>query len=289
MNFRPFLIPALAALTLTLSSVAPAWSADYNLKKTALAAGHKVDTESTMTMDNVDMTFTVQGQTIKGAMDMSQHKVQQVRITAVKDGQPVETETDLKESSQKEKMTVNGNPKEHEKSEPLKGLTMVSTWADGKWKNHLKTGEPTPEQATALLKAGGFDSSDMYEDRPMAVGATWSVAPENINKMLGESSTTNTTGSMQCKFDRVEALDGHPCAVITVTLKVSGTPEGQAGTTLTMEMKGNIHRSLEEKVDLKIDLTGTMKMEGAVPGAPPGSTMNASGPLAMKQTSTVSK
>lgn len=289
MNLRPSFLPALAALTLTLSSALPAWSADYNLKKTALTAGHKVDTESTMTMDDAQLSFSVQGQTIKGTMSMIQHKMLQIRVTTVKDGQPVETETETKESTQKQKMTINGNPKENEKTEPLQGLTMVSKLVDAKWKNQLKTGEPTPEQQKALDKVGGFESNEMYEDKPVAVGASWTVAPENINKMLGESSTTNTTGTMQCKFDRVEKLDGRPCAVVAVALKVSGTPEGQPGTTLTMELKGNIYRALEEKVDVKIDLNGTMKMEGAVPGAPPGSTMEASGPLTMKQTSAVSK
>ncbi|HEV7405813.1 MAG TPA: hypothetical protein VGO11_22910, partial [Chthoniobacteraceae bacterium] len=72
----PFLVTTLALCA------APAWGADYALKKTAMKTGDTLNVDSSMTLDDAKMLISVQGQEIAGTMTMSKHKVQVNKITA---------------------------------------------------------------------------------------------------------------------------------------------------------------------------------------------------------------
>lgn len=280
---------SLTGLVLAVSLVAaPARSAEYDLKKNAVKTGQAFNMDFNVTMDEAAMTIGLGAQTIKGTMTMNTHRVQTMKITGTNGGQASELQTDVKEYTQKQAMTINGQPRNDNKNQPLHGVTIVSKLADGKWDNQLQTGEATEAQAKALRRMNPFESDALYEDRKMAVGESWSVPQEQMAKFFGESMAGQLTGTMQCKFERVEDLDGQSCAVITAHLKASGKAPEQPDVLITMELKGTMFRSLAEKVDLKVDLAGTIRMDGPLPN-PPGAKMEVEGPMVMKYTSTLAK
>lgn len=276
------------ALAVAFFCAAPAWSADYQLKKNGLKVGDTVNEVSGMS-GGADLVLTIQGQEIKGKLTMDKRKQQVSRITAVDGSGVTGVESEVKEDRQKQSMTINGKDQNSEKNEPLHETSLIARKADGKWSSELKSGTPTDEQAKALAKLKYFESDEFFEDKPVAVGQSWAVPPERLAKAFSDSLAGKVSGAMQCKFERVEDLDGRPCAVIAVEIKVTGNLPDQPEANLTMEMKGTIHRALELNYDAQVTLDGTMKLDGPIPKAPPGSRMEANGPMTMTETMTLVK
>ena len=223
-----------------------------------------------------------------GTMAMSKRKVHVDKITAAGAEGVSGVESTIKEETEKQSVTMNGQAQGGEKQEPLHGVTLLSSKAGGKWTNQLKDGQPTAEQSKALAKIKYFESDEFYEDRPVAVGQSWTVPPERIAKAMSDSVSGNVTGAMKCKFERIEAYDGRQCAVIAIEMKITGDLSDQPGTTMTMDLKGTIFRALDLNYDAKVDLTGTMTMEGPIPN-PPGAKVEASGAIKITETMTLVK
>ncbi|HEV7402058.1 MAG TPA: hypothetical protein VGO11_03995, partial [Chthoniobacteraceae bacterium] len=195
-------------------------------------------------------------------------------------------EATIKEDTEKQSVTANGQQKEDGKQQPLHGATLVSTLTGGKWTNRLKDGEATAEQTKAMAKLRYFESAEFYEDHPVAVGQTWTVPAERIGKIMEMSG--DVTGATKCKFERIDAFDGRPCAVIAIEMKLTGEVPDRPGTTMTLDVKGTIFRALDLNYDAKVDLAGTMKMAGPLPN-PPGATLETTGALKMTETMTLVK
>lgn len=281
-SFLPFVLTTLALCA------PPAWSADYALKKSGLKTGDTLNVEANMTLDDAKMQMSFQGQNIMGTMNMSKRKVQVNKITATGAEGVSGVEATIKEDTEKQAITMNGQQQGGDKKEPLHGVTLVSTKAGGKWTSQLKDGQATAEQTKELAKLKYFESDEFYEDRPVAVGQSWTVPPERMAKALSDTMSGKVTGTMSCKFERIEAFDGRQCAVIAIEMKVTGEVPDQPGTTVTMDVKGTIFRALDLKYDAKVDLTGTMKMAGPLPN-PPGAKLEAAGALKMTETMTLVK
>jgi hypothetical protein len=274
--------------TLALVSATSAWSAEYQLKKSGLKVGDTLNEESKMDGE-ADLVLKFQGQEIKGKMTMEKRGLKITKVTTV-DGSGVSgVDTEIKQATEKQSMTINDKEQKTEKNDPLHETSVSATKVDGKWTNQLKGGAPTAEQEKELPKMRYFQSDEFFEDRPVAVGQSWAVPPDRLAKTYSTSLAGNVVGTMQCKFERVEEFNGRSCAVIAVALKITGNLPNQPEASMTMDLKGTIHRVLELNYDAKVTLNGTMTVDGPIPKGPPGSKMEASGPLTMSETMTLVK
>ena len=280
---------ALCLATLILSSL-PTSARDYELKKSALRAGQVLNIDNTMTLKDGVVTMTMPGKSTNGTMSSTHHSVQAARIVAVDNGVATETETETKTSTNKQSITLFGQTQDKDIKEPLDGTIVVSKRINGKWDNQLKGGQPTEEQTKALKAFSIMDSEEIYDDRPIAEGESWEVPPDRLSKFLGGFAAGTAAGTARCKFDRVDTVDGQPCAIIAIELSIIGQPADQdvPDAKMTLDLKGTIIRSLATRIDLKVEMTGTMKVEGSNPKTP-GIKTEVSGAMGLKQTTDLSK
>ncbi len=184
------------------------------------------------------------------------------------------------------KMMVAGQeqPSPHQPHALLETPVIVE-FSDGKWSATLETGEPTPEQEKALARIvkerSGNDDFAMYGDTPRKPGDQWEVDSGNLSS-FGDAESLE--GSFRVEFVEIKEFDGVNCAVLKSVFDVSGqTPQEKAGSpVMQIRMKGEAlsFRSLADLVDLHVEVTSTLTIEGE---PAPGITMKVEGSMTMIQ------
>ncbi len=251
------------------------------------AAGTIATKEMTMMMTGAALKIEAGGQTMNGTADqstkaketmevISKDKVRKIVVSKKTDG----------------KMTINGQDQPTPpQPDPLEGTPVILERSGDKWTAKLESNATadTAQQA-ALDKMAGEMTKDsdfeMYGDKPRKPGDKWKSDPAKMT-MFGDSG--DVSGTCSTEFVEIADFQGTRCAVLKSNLDIKGkTGEKGKGEAMNLSFKAEAicHRSLADQVDMAVDVKGTMTVDGA---PAPNVTMTMSGPMTMKETTTVKK
>ena len=255
---------AIAAAALTAANA----RADdlYNLRGPGTVKGQVTVNKTVFKIKEGAMTIKIMGMTIDATQSLTSTGEEEVRVTAVADGQPTKTQTKVIREQAETVMTINGQENKDKKAGDLEGEVIISERGkDGKWKHTLVDTKPTDKQKSELERRPGADNqADIYPEKKIAAGHIWSVDATVLQRILG-GSITDLKGKVKFKFLRVEDVDGEECAVIESSGSITGiakTDEGELN--VEFDIKGITFRSLKSGIDLKDEAEGTMRMSGKI-------------------------
>lgn len=178
-------------------------------------------------------------------------------------------------------ITLGGRTQSNDEQGPLVGIPLIAEKTNGKWTFRLEKGQPTPEQQEELdgLADDKAIDAEIYPDRKIKVGESWSMSPKAIAHLMGED-TPNASGKGTLTLKDIVEHNGQRCALIELDFEGSGTMTDDSGVAvqMTMAMKGDIYRSLEMFEDIKADLKGNIDMTSS---PQEGFSMKMGGPLTL--------
>jgi hypothetical protein len=188
-------------------------------------------------------------------------------------------------------------------SESLEGCTVVGKRRDGAWNFTLAEGTATEKQAKDLKEMGKtFESDDnLYPKEAIRIGHQWTVRGAALRGLLGSSEMENLGGELEAKLVGIEKHEGMECARIavagTVTFDMSmddddEEDEGEEeevemtmpAMKASLQLKGDVLRSLEHGLDVLADLTGTLGVTGRAEAAGMEFHVGMKGPVILKAT-----
>lgn len=145
----------------------------------------------------------------------------------------------------------------------LGGKKVTSTREEGGgWKFRLAEKKPTPPEENALKQFSAFNVAvdsvtRLYGDEPREIGKPWRPDFSSISKAYPGIVVT-----IDCRLDELTQQDGDQRAKITV----GGLVTAQYGESNRVEARftGFIVRSLRDQLDVEVELSGTLRFNGAI-------------------------
>ena len=104
-----------------------------------------------------------------------------------------------------------------------------------------------------------------YLNRKLDVGESWQVPVEGMARWFG-NTIDDFSGDINVKVDRLGTVQEQPCTVLSVSLDVIGKMRDPDGQALDVALQGNgeIWRSTDLNLDLKVDIVGTAELKASV-------------------------
>ena len=251
------------------------------------AAGTIATKEMTMMMTGATLKIEAGGQTMNGTADQSTKGKETMEVIS-KD----KVRKTVVSKKTEGKMTINGQDQPTPpQPDPLEGTPVILERSGDKWTAKLESNATADtSQQAALEKMAGEMTKDsdfeMYGDKPRKPGDKWTSDPAKMT-MFGDSG--NVSGTCSTEFVEIADYQGTRCAVLKSNLDIKGkTGEKGQGEAMNLSFKAEAicHRSIADQVDMAVDVKGTMTVDGA---PAPNVTMVMSGPMTMKETTTVKK
>ncbi len=288
-RFHPSLLRCLVVAAALGVAVSPAAAdpAKYHLNGGESKPGDATRVESHMTLTGGQFTMSAGGQSMEGTMSIANDTVENRKVTATENGQATAMEVFHEKDASTQEMTLGGQKIPNKEVSPMQGVTVVRRKTGSNWTDTLKEGTPTAKQRKRLHTDQPDDADVLYPAGEIAVGDTWTV-PANSLKRLFSEDMQDMNGSVRCKLIRVEDFGGQPCAVVQIDMDASGTGSDDNNNTMkvTLNARGTVYRALKQPVDVKMDLEGTLKMEGNV-GAGGAATFGVTGPIVISEKAAV--
>jgi hypothetical protein len=252
-----------------------------------LKVGDKVRSSKTLILEDASATITVGGSVIVGKMSLNARSSEVNEVLEVNAGRPGKVRTTVIEDVTERTMDINGNVDRDTERNLLDGRTYLATRVGDAWKFDLQGGGATDKIRSTLNKLarnymGPNEESDLY--RKAAVGESWK--PDAVAVRRYFSDTIVEYGNVNLKLEGVEQIDGQRCAVIAITIDFRGKMLDDDNEQFTMEVgaTGKIYRSLDEYVDVRTSLTGTMTLSGETVRDGQTLQMKFSGPMTLSST-----
>jgi len=244
------------------------------------SAKKRTTTEITEIHDG-KITVKMGDETISG--DMTQ------RSESVKTAEPITAEklrhVVVRETEEQTFILDGEEQKEDAERNPIIGVPVIVEFRNGEITAYLEQGAPTGEQEKKLEQIQkNYQSSEslaMYGAEPRKPGDVWDV---DVSKLLNFAGGTGFSGSFTMEFKSVEEIDGMLCAKLECVFDISGKiPTGDDHFEMDLSMKGkaDIVRSIEQLVDIDVNLVGTMNAGGAIDD---DIAMQMGGTIAVRQT-----
>lgn len=236
----------------------------YDLTDLPPVAGLKTIEQSTMEGKDGKFLVNFLGQTITGEAAMQLSSVETFEIVTVKDGVITEYHTNLLESNEVFEFEILDEKNRDETISPLVNVPVRWTLIDEVYVPSLVEGEATEEQLAKLEPRPNTAVSE-YPDQPVAVGESWTVKGDAFAQMLGSEPGEDMQGDAKMTFEQIVEVDGEACAKIAFTMTLTSPMpeedlEGMDTGTLTMQIDGYVYRSLEKRIDVKMDCEGSFKI-----------------------------
>jgi hypothetical protein len=238
---------AVLALLCTAGSALAAEQVTFGRKQ---AAGDKYSFNQTMTMDNT-VSVSANGQVVQQVKQgMTQNLVGTLAIEAVNaDGRPTKAVYTFDKSSGGEQ-SMNGQKQPVPSG--LAGKTLTLTRDGDKVTVDPQVDPAAEKEVTNLFK----DDTNFFPKKPISVGDTWEIDPNEFKSMLPPGGQAN--GKASGKLLSVETVNGRQVADVEVNLSISAAVQG---ITMKFDMQG------KGKVDVASGQPVEMEMKGPIKGS----------------------
>ena len=149
---------------------------------------------------------------------------------------------------------------------PVTNANLSSDRLSNGWKHALLDGQAPPEWQADLdeLDRVAVADASFTKGKTLEPGKSWQLPGAMVARWLGDE-ITEITGDVNVRVDREETVQGHPCVILKVEVKVAGKlkdEEGKAFDT-TIEAKGEMTHAEDLDITLKAELTGTAQLKFA--------------------------
>lgn len=254
-NERPIVPPATSA------------PARYLLAASALPKGAKVRQEEVGTLDLAGQ-LTTEGRTVPMSTAVKTQEVWEREVLEADDAGPLKIRLAfvIATASSIVRSGAQALPEETV-PHPLQGRVVVAEKVDGRWRVRLE-GEgqgaaPTPEQQRKLDQLY-FGTDEPCPAAEVPIGHTWEVEGPALRTLLDEREATSLAGRVKMKFERVTQHGGELCAELSLVGDVTGAVTDPQGDQFNYRMgvQGTVLRSLKDRLDVSVDLVGTMDASG---------------------------
>lgn len=277
---RLLLLAALCAGTLGCG-------ASYELSR-EYKQGEVSRTEATLSVPRGDLTIDVGSQTISGTYEMRVTSVTELDLLAVKKGQPIRVKiTHLAGGTESILQSAGGPPERGFEADPLLGRSVLFEKKGAQWQPKLVGGVPDERQKAALDEHEPPCFEDYVPGQKLQVGDSWTVSGDRLGHLFG-MAPDRSAGTMKAHFEQVLEYQGDRCALFSVQFDVSGKILNSTGEPMaaTFSGEGHIYRSLVKKIDVRLELSGTVRLEMDMNADGQNGRLILNGPFSMEETST---
>ena len=258
----------------------------YDLRGPAPKEGQTFVSKGVMKIKNADTTMKVMGQDIAMKVTLVETSEEEATVLAMKGRDVSKCKTKVVESKTAMTATFGGQDMEHTEPNALEKEVIISE-RDGKsWKHSLLDVKPNDKQKKELDARNGIENDDdLYPEKKVPVGHTWTVDAAALAKLLG-NSFTDVKGKVKQKFVKVEELNGEKVAVVESDAKVTAEmkEDGEPTVDVEMDMKITTWKSLKTGVAVKEGFEGKIKLAGTVKIEDAKAEMTLSGPFSGEST-----
>jgi hypothetical protein len=241
----------------------------YDLRGPAPEKGQVFLSKGTLKIKDADTTNKVAGQMVSTKMTLVVTSEEEGKVLAVKDRDVTKCQMKVIKDRADITAEIGGAATSQTEQNPLEGEIIISERDGKKWKHSLVDTKPTEKQKKEMDNRNGIENDDeLYPEKKVKVGHTWTVDASALAKMLG-NSFSDVKGKVNQKFTKIDEVNGEKVAVIESTAKITAKmkDEGEPTMDVEMEMKITTWKSLKtgvavrEKFDGKIKMAGTVKMD----------------------------
>lgn len=134
----------------------------------------------------------------------------------------------------------------------------------GGWQFELQDGDPTPDdEKMAEILSNLIHNDRVYPSQRVKEGDRWAVGNELVKKWKA-FDVDEMEGEGSIEYFGLITYDGSPCARLLFNWegRMKMEEEGVEGGEMTLELSGEIIRTLDTFQDIKVEAEGTMKMSG---------------------------
>jgi hypothetical protein len=241
------------------------WPSGYNLASRSLPKGTIIRDETSLTMKDGTVTFQVDNQAVVGRFGMEDNQLTEIEVLEVAGKVAIK----LKQSYLSDVKTFSiGLPNEPERSETTTGIfhnrAIFVEKVAGLWKQTLIGVAPNPAQTRALQMA--WVDEDIYPDRRLQPGETWTVTGPRLRKFLGMEDALSFQGTGTFTLGDIVTRDREPCVLVHAQLEFKTTTVDDQNQELLTEiaLSGHSYRSLVSFLDVACELSGQMKATGTI-------------------------
>lgn len=259
------------------------WPSGYLLVGPASPKGTVIRNETRMTIAAATMTVSVGNQVASGIMTVEAQQITETQVKAVAAGEPTRFENKFLKDEATTRVSFGNEPERVTTDKAIfDGRTVQIEKVAGVWKQSLVGGNPDPVQARALQAE--WTPEDLYPDRRLSLGETWTVSGSRLRRLCGMSDALSFDGTGMFTLADLVVRDGEKCAVVRAQIEVRATTLDEQNQEVMMEIaiSGTIYRSLKSYLDVDADLSGQLRGQCWVPGERQAIKVNTAGPVTVR-------
>lgn len=203
---------------------------------------------------------------------------------------PTRQETQVLNSTTQGSLAILGPAQQTMEGGALLGKKLLGKREQDHWTFVFKDVKPSPEEQKALDDFG--KRSDLlafwpyfYGSQPRRKGETWKADTTALTK----ETKDKTAPTIELTFTLVDVADhnGVRCAHLSFTGFLKAAFGANNGSSLKLDVQGDIWRDIRDLVDVDMNLQGTFSLTGLPAGkanVPEGSTVEVSAPFTLART-----
>ncbi|MFC2171698.1 hypothetical protein ACFLU6_03585 [Acidobacteriota bacterium] len=229
--------------------------------------GSIVREESVFAISGGKMAFDIAGNRLEGdIIEIIERHVSEIEYLRMENGLPASVRISFIEDSDKRVFEMLGQRNTETDEATLVGKTIQADLTEGRWVAHPEDGELTHEQQAELeVIESSLDFTDeMYPEQGIKVGHSWTIDPIYSTQWLGPN-VREAGGTIDFEFQKITDVEGERCAQLRLVLDITAKlAEGNDQMEVNLSVSGSIFRSLDNFIDVKTELDGETRLEGAV-------------------------
>jgi hypothetical protein len=248
-------------LLAVVPSLAPAQT--YDLRGPAPAQGTIIQARTERTLSGGALTMEADGNAVRGRIDQTSVSTEEVEIVQTGGARVTMLKYRVAEDSTHTTVAGDAGPTDAFEDGPMVGETALIERRDDGWVKTLLGREPD-ERQRAWLDERFVDDSEIYPEKPVAVGDTWVVEGAELAAIMGLERALSADGKATFTLDRVADEDGDRRAVVSYRLELHASILDDDNSPVDFKLggSGNVRRSLTSYLDVSNRLTGQMVSEG---------------------------
>jgi hypothetical protein len=248
--------------------------------------GQSSRTETKYTLTDGSLRMSAAGKKLEGSCDMVMTTVEDTEILAVEGRQVTKHQTTI--VSQDREISTRASGRKHRQNErgALVGEQILCERTNGRWRNTVIGKKATAKQLKALAFLEPMENDDdLFPEGPVKPGSTWTVDGSKLRKFLG-TACTSLSGKATMTFERMNTVNGEPCARIQLALRLKGKILDGDNNPLSfdLDIKGPLYRSLKSGYNAWYVMSGTLQMGGTVVSSGYRVQMEINGPVRAEAT-----
>lgn len=257
----------LVGILLSLPALADDQPDLYDLSEREPEAGRTIEHQLEGVSKDASMVYTANGIDVVFPMDIKIRWVERNTTLEVENQETIRYRTLITVMEGETKVTIEGEDMIEQATSPIFNVPVIWQKVQDDYVPELEEGEMSEEQLEELKNKPAHDIS-LYPEDLVPLGHEWNVEGKDLAVALGIDSGEDIQGTATMKFVDLVVLEGREFAKIEISLSITQKMpdeelEGTEDVTQTFKIDGLAFRSLDKRLDEKVEAVCLLIEEGS--------------------------